>query len=230
MLTLQSATQQSAKGAIINAPLFPTQQPAEGHFTNAPLYQPQFGNMFLSPDATTRFNQQLYVNRARTAAGHRDASEVSAAAPDCQQSAEQLHIAVQPIVAGQQPVTQPVPAPPSTQQLAKKKAKMSSESISEKTKNSQSKRRGSIVKSIDKLASSIATDETNSAAAASSSSMMPMFLALQRQQQAQQQQLQQQLQFQQSLLQRDVEMQIRGVEAPVKGQGEAMMKYHLKSV
>jgi len=55
--TLQSATQQSAKGAIINAPLFHTQQPAEEHFTNAPLYQPQFGNMFLSPDATTRFNQ-----------------------------------------------------------------------------------------------------------------------------------------------------------------------------
>ncbi len=42
VLTLQSATQQSAEGAIINAPLFHTQQPAEGHFTNAPLYQPQF--------------------------------------------------------------------------------------------------------------------------------------------------------------------------------------------
>jgi hypothetical protein len=102
-------------------------------------------------------------------------------------------------------------------------------SISEKTKNSQSERRGSIVKSIDKLASSIATYEANPAAASSSSSsMMPMFLALQMQQQAQhqaqQQQLQQQLQFQQSLLQRDVELQIRGVEAQVKGQGEAMMK------
>jgi len=66
--------------------------------------------------------------------------------------------------------------------------KRSSESsISKKTKSSQSERRGSIVKSIDKLASSIATDEANSAAAASSSSMMPMFLALQMQQQAQQQ-------------------------------------------
>jgi hypothetical protein len=87
--------------------------------------------------------------------------------------------------AGQQPVTQQVPAPPSTQQSAKKKAKRSLESsISKKTKNSQSKRRGSSVKSIDKLASSIVTDEANSAAAASSSSMMPMFLALQMQQQA----------------------------------------------
>jgi len=48
---------------------------------------------------------------------------------------------------------------------------------------------------------------------------------MQMQQQAQaQQQAQQQLQFQQSLLQRDVELQIRGVEAQVKGQGEAMMK------
>jgi len=139
----------------------------------------QFGNMFLSPDATTRFNQQLYVNKARTAAGHRDAAKVSAAAPDHQQPAEQPPIAVQPIVAGQQPVTQQVPAPPSTQQSAKKAKRSSECSISEKTKNSLSERRGSIVKSIDKLASSIvSTDEANSAAAASSSSMMPMFLVM----------------------------------------------------
>jgi len=49
--------------------------------------------------------------------------------------------------------------------------------------------------------------------------MMLMFMVMQMQQQ-----LQQQLQFQQALMQRDVEMQIRGVEAQVKGQGEAMMK------
>jgi len=186
----------------------PEELPIRPVLTLQSATQPQFRNIFLSPDATTRFNQQLYVNRARTAAGHRNAAEVSAAAPDHQQPAEQPPIAVQPIVTGQQPVTQQVPAQPSTQQSAKKKVKRSSESsISKKTKSSQSERRGSIVKSIDKLASSIATDEANSAAAASSSSMMPMFLALQMQQQAQQQaqqqQLQQQLQFQQSLLQRD---------------------------
>ena len=39
----------------------------------------------------------------------------------------------------------------------------------QKTKNSASEKRGSIVKSIDKLASSIATDEANSAALASAS-------------------------------------------------------------
>ena len=62
--------------------------------------------------------------------------------------------------------------------------------------------------------------------------MMPMFLVMQMQQQAQQQaqqqsqqqQLQQQLQFQQALMKRDVESQIKGVEAQVRGQGEAMMK------
>jgi len=61
--------------------------------------------------------------------------------------------------------------------------KKGSESLSnKKTKNSLSKRRGSIVKSIDKLASSIATDEANSAAAASSSLLMRMFLVMQMQQ------------------------------------------------
>jgi 16S rRNA C1402 (ribose-2'-O) methylase RsmI len=112
--------------------------------------------------------------------------------------------------------------------------KKGSESLSnEKTKNSLSERRVSIVKSIDKLASSIVlTDEANSAAAVSSSSMMPMFLVIQMQQQAQQQtqqqsqqqQLQQQLQFQQALMQRDFESQIKGVEAQVRDQREAMMK------
>jgi hypothetical protein len=37
VLTLQSATQQSSEGAIINAPLFHTQQSAEGHFTTLPM-------------------------------------------------------------------------------------------------------------------------------------------------------------------------------------------------
>jgi len=51
----------------------------------------------------------------------------------------------------------------------------------EKTKNSLSgERRGSIVKSIDKLASSIAADEVNAVAAAFSSSMNPMFMVMQK--------------------------------------------------
>jgi hypothetical protein len=45
-------------------------------------------------------------------------------------------------------------------------------------------RRESIVKSIDKLASSIATDEANSVAATSSSTMMPMFMVMQMQRSA----------------------------------------------
>ncbi len=36
--------------------------------------------------------------------------------------------------------------------------------------------------------------------------------------------MQQQMEFQWALLQRDVEMQIKGVEAQVKGQGDSMMK------
>jgi hypothetical protein len=46
-----------------------------------------------------------------------------------------------------------------------------------------------------------------------------MFLMMQMQQQAQQQ-----LQFQQALMQRDFESQIKGVEAQVRDQREAMMK------
>jgi hypothetical protein len=105
-------------------------------------------------------------------------------------------------------------------QLRRKFKKSSESSLSnEKTKNSLSEKRGSIVKSIDKLASSIATDEASAVAVASSSSMMPMFMVMQMQQQSQQQ-----MQFQQAFLQREVETQIKGVEAQVKGQGEAMMK------
>jgi len=71
-----------------------------------------------------------------------------------------------------------------------KKARKSVEpsSSSEKTKNSSlSEKRGSIVKSIDKLASSISADEANTAAAASTSGgIMPMMLMMQMQQQQQQ--------------------------------------------
>ncbi len=50
-------------------------------------------------------------------------------------------------------------------------------SSNEKTKNSSlSKRRGSIVKSINKLASSFVSDEAGTAASASLASMMPMFM------------------------------------------------------
>jgi hypothetical protein len=55
----------------------------------------------------------------------------------------------------------------------------------ETAKNSLSERRESIVKSIDKLASSIATDEANSVAATSSSTMMPMLMVMQMQQKVQ---------------------------------------------
>jgi hypothetical protein len=53
-------------------------------------------------------------------------------------------------------------------QQPKKKAKKSLESSlsNEKTKNSFSEKRGSIVKSIDKLASSLSMDEANNAAMA----------------------------------------------------------------
>jgi hypothetical protein len=43
-------------------------------------------------------------------------------------------------------------------------------------------------------------------------------------QQQQQQQLQQQMQFQQAFLQREVGIQIKGVEAQVKSSSETMMK------
>ncbi len=53
-----------------------------------------------------------------------------------------------------------------------------------KTKNLSDKR-GSIVKSIDKLASSIASDEANTSATALTSTMMPMIMVMQMQQQQQ---------------------------------------------
>ncbi len=77
----------------------------------------------------------------------------------------------------------------STKKSKKKKSpEPSSSLLSEKTKNSLSEKRGSIVKSIDKLASSIASDEANSVASASNSAMMPMMMLMQMQQQQQQQQ------------------------------------------
>jgi hypothetical protein len=97
-------------------------------------------------------------------------------------------------------------------------------SSNEKTKNSSlSEKRGSIVKSIDKLASSIASNEISSAATASSLTMMPMLMVMQMQQQ-QVQMMQQQMEFQWYLLHRYMEMQIKGVGAQVKGQGDVMMK------
>ncbi len=91
----------------------------------------------------------------------------------------------------------------------------------EKTKNSISNKRGSIVKSIDKLASSIASDEANSAVTITSSVIIPMIMVMQQQQL---QQLQQQMQFQKALLQRGVVMQIKGAEVQVKSLSEVMMK------
>ncbi len=77
---------------------------------------------------------------------------------------------------------QPTSAQPP--QPAKKKLRRSSDSFStEKTKNSQSDKRGSIVKSIDKLATSINTDEANNGVSASSASLMPMMLMQMMQQQ-----------------------------------------------
>jgi hypothetical protein len=68
-------------------------------------------------------------------------------------------------------------------------------------------KRGSIAKSIDKLASLIASDEANSAESASSGSMMLMMLMLQMQQQHQQQL--QQMQQQQAFMQSQMDLQMR---------------------
>jgi len=184
--SLQSMTQQSAEGAAYNAPLYITRKLAEGA-TNAPLYQPRYGQVFLTPDMSTCPYQQLYLHRDFPSSGHGAFASLQQRAavplgmvPAQQQPAvmQTSVVATQQQPAGQQPGVNP--PQPSTQQSAKKKVKKGSESLSnEKTKNSLSERRGSIVKSIDKLASSIVTtDEANSAAAASSSSMMPMFLVM----------------------------------------------------
>jgi hypothetical protein len=177
---LQYTTQQSAKGAV---PLYVTKQSTEGA-TNAPLDLPRYGQAFLTPDMTPRPYQQLYQHRDFTASGHGAFAPLQqhAAVPPgtvpAQQQPQTGVVATQQQPAGQQPVVNP--PQPSTQQSVKKKVKKGSESLSnKKMKNSLSERRGLIVKSIDKLASSIVTtDEANSAAAASSSSMMPMFLVM----------------------------------------------------
>jgi len=125
-----------------------------------------------------------------------------------QQSAAGQPMVVQPMVHRPVRPTQQQPVQPTQQQpiiapqQPKKKAKRSSESplSNEKTKNSLSEKRGSIVKSIDKLASSLTTDDANNAAMASasvSSSMMPMMFMMQMQHQQQMQQQQQQQQQQQ---------------------------------
>jgi hypothetical protein len=55
---LQFTTQQSAEGAVFNAPINDTQQSAEGVFATAPLYQPRFGQTLFMPDMT-RPQQEL---------------------------------------------------------------------------------------------------------------------------------------------------------------------------
>jgi hypothetical protein len=138
------------------------------------------------------------------------------------------------LVGAGRPIQQQVMPPPAnqpqqpstSQQSAKKKVKKSSESssssLNEKTKNSLSEKRGSFVKSIDKLASCLTTDEANSAAMASasaSSGMMPMMLMMQMQHQQHQQQQQMQLQYQQqqqmmqqAFMQSQMELQVKSMQ------------------
>jgi len=116
---------------------------------------------------------------------------------------------------------QPSTSQPAAKKKVKKSAESSSSSLNEKTKNSLSEKRGSIVKSIDKLASCLTTDEANSAAMASasaSSGMMPMMLMMQMQHQQQQQQQmqlqyqQQQQMMQQAFMQSQMELQVKSMQ------------------
>jgi hypothetical protein len=63
----KSTTQQSAKGAVLNAPLYETQPSAEGGVINVPLYQPHYAQMLFMPDMMTHPQQQLYLHRDFTA-------------------------------------------------------------------------------------------------------------------------------------------------------------------
>jgi hypothetical protein len=117
-------------------------------------------------------------------------------------------------------VSQPAPGQLG-QQTSVAKAKKARKSVepslsSEKTKNSSlSEKRGSIVKSIDKLASSISADEANTAAVASTSGgVMPMMLMMQMQQQQQyeQQMQQQQMMQQQAFMQSQMEVQLKAMQ------------------
>jgi len=115
---------------------------------------------------------------------------------------------------------QPSTSQPAAKKKVKKSAESSSSSLNEKTKNSLSEKRGSIVKSIDKLASCLTADEANSAAMASasaSSGMMPMMLMMQMQHQQQQQQMQlqyqqQQQMMQQAFMQSQMELQVKSMQ------------------
>jgi len=116
---------------------------------------------------------------------------------------------------------QPSTSQPAAKKKVKKSAESSSSSLNEKTKNSLSEKRGSIVKSIDKLASCLTADEANSAAMASasaSSGMMPMMLMMQMQHQQQQQQQmqlqyqQQQQMMQQAFMQSQMELQVKTMQ------------------
>jgi hypothetical protein len=80
-----------------------------------------------------------------------------------------------------QVVQQPMQQPSVAAQPNPKEAKnVEPASSNEKMKNSSlSERRGSIVKSIDRLASSIASGKASTAASASSASMMPMLMMMQ---------------------------------------------------
>jgi hypothetical protein len=108
-----------------------------------------------------------------------------------------------------------------------KKARKSMEptSSSEKTTNSSlSEKRGSIVKSIDKLASSISADEANTAAMASTSGgIMPMMLMMQMQQQQYQQQIAQQQQQYQQQMQQQAFMQSQ-MEVQLKAMQDKLLK------
>jgi hypothetical protein len=169
---------EQVEDGIPSVPTFPTTQ----QFTEGTNGIPQ-QQLIFSPEA-------MYLSQQQRAHQHQVINQQSSAGQPM------VHQAVWP--------TQQQPVFPTQQ--PKKKAKKSSESSlsNEKTKNSLSEKRGSIVKSIDKLASSLSTDDANNAAMASataSSSMMPMMFMMQMQHQQQQQQ-----QMQQVLMQTQLEI------------------------
>jgi hypothetical protein len=194
---------------IPRIPPFITQQFAEGPFVGSqPVQTPQ--QLAFTPEE----NQQHGLVATRLAAvqpmvlpGVARYGVVGAGRPIQQQ--------VMPPPANQ--VQQPSTSQPVAKKKVKKSAESSSSSLNEKIKNSLSEERGSIVKSIDKLASCLTTDEANSAAMASasaSSGMMPMMLMMQMQQQQQMQlQYQQQQQMmQQAFMQSQMELQVKSMQ------------------
>jgi len=206
------APEQVEDGSTSLPPPLPTTQ----QFTEGTNFIPQ-QQLIFSPEALY-LSQQQRAHTQQSAAGQPMVVQPMVHRPVRPMYQQPVQPTQQPpIIATQQP---PIIAP----QQPKKKAKKSSEySLSnEKTKNSLSEKRGSIVKSIDKLASSLTTDDANNAAMASasvSSSMMPMMFMMQmqhQQQMQQQQQQQQQQQMQQVLLQTQLEMQMKGFMKKLK--------------